>query len=313
MRPTIKYFVLAAFWLLPAAGFAQEDSASGVADTAILPPPPELPLDNGMLDSALALPTAPAEYVPEEDLWGIGLRIINGHSAQLLEKGRLEFCIQHRFGLLSSGYDGAWGFDQSNIRLGFDYGLHKNITLGVGRAGMGKTVNGFAKFGLADQRHGRPLSIAWLSDMAYVFEKNTTGLAPWYTSHRINYTHQLLLSRTLLYNRLMIQLAPTVVHRNLVDSIRDANDVPLMVGNFRLKLNRRLSLTGEYCYIVNQRLRGQVNASAGMGLEIWTGGHVFQITFTNANTLNESRFMTQQNGDIRKGDFRLGFNIVRAW
>lgn len=287
---------------------AQTDTAAKDADTVILPPPPDLTLDSGMIDQATALPPP-----PEEDLWGLGLRIINGHSTHVLDKGRLEFCIQHRFGLLSDGYEGAWGFDQSNIRLGFDYGATNWLTLGVGRAGMGKTVNGYAKFGILKEQKKRPVTLSWLSDMAYVFEKNTTGLTPWYYTHRINYVHQLLVSKTVWNKRLMLQLAPTVVHRNLVDSIADANTVPFLVGNFRLKLTRRLSLTGEYSQSFNSRLNNQVKSSAGLGLEIWTGGHVFQITFTNANTLNESRYMTTSNGDFFKGDFRLGFNIVRAW
>jgi hypothetical protein len=257
-----------------------------------------LPLDSVFSTTLLYMP------------WKNSLRIINGHSTHTLYKGELEFCIQHRFGLLSSGYKDAWGLDQSNIRIGFDYGISNAITLGVGRAGMGKTANGYAKFALLNNGISR---VTWLSDMAYVFEKNTTGLEPWYNSHRLNYTHQLLVSRNLFSHKLLLQVAPTLVHRNLVDSTADANTIPLLLANFRYSISEKICLTGEYTHILNKRLNGQINRSVGFGLEFWTAGHVFQITCTNAASLNEPRYLTTQNGDFRKGEFRLGFNIVRKW
>ncbi|NBP04913.1 MAG: hypothetical protein EBV15_01645 [Bacteroidetes bacterium] len=177
-------------------------------------------------------------------------RIINGHGTPTLDKKQLEFCIQHRFGLLSSGYEGAWGLDQSNIRIGLDYGLNHNITIGAGRSGMGKTSNGYIKWGIVkpDGTNQYKTSITWLSDMAYVFEKNTSGLTPYYNTHRINYTHQLLVSRNFFFGRhmFMLQVAPTLVHRNLVETAADANDVPLLVGNVRYRINDRIHLTGEF-------------------------------------------------------------------
>lgn len=313
MRPTTKLIFTLAL-LLCSGTKVQAQSDSAFFDTTLLRPflsPADsflrdgvpLPNVNFPLDSSISTTLL---YMP----WKNSLRIINGHSTYTLAKRELEFCIQHRFGLLSSGYENAWGLDQSNIRIGFDYGITNRITLGVGRAGMGKTANGYAKFALLNNGLGR---IAWLSDMAYVFEKNTTGLAPWYNSHRLNYTHQLLLSRNLFHHKLFLQLAPTVVHRNLVDSAADANTVPLLLGNFRYSISEKICLTGEYTHILNQRLNGQINRSVGFGLEFWTAGHVFQITCTNASSLNEARYLTSQNGDFRKGEFRLGFNIVRKW
>jgi hypothetical protein len=294
------------------AGFiclqAQTDSTA--QDTLKRPIP--MPSDSFMREGVplpdvnLELPDATLVYIP----WKNSLRMINAQSTYTLEKGVLEFCIQHRFGLLSSGYENAWGFDQSNIRVGFDYGVSNGITVGVGRAGMGKTANAYTKFAIAKNELG---NITWLSDMAFVFEKNTTGLTPWYTSHRLNYTHQLLMSKHLLSHKLFLQLAPTLVHRNLVDSAADANTVPLLVANFRYALSEKICFTGEYTHLFNKRLNSQINRSVGFGLEFWTAGHVFQITCTNANTLNEARFLTTQNGDFRKGEFRLGFNIVRKW
>jgi len=244
-------------------------------------------------------------------------RIINGHGTPTLGKKELEFCIQHRFGLMSSGYEGAWGLDQSNIRIGLDYGLNHNITIGAGRSGMGKISNGYIKWGILkpDGTNQYKTAVTWLSDMAYVFEKNATGLNPYYNSHRINYTHQLIISRNFYLGRhmFMIQLAPTLVHRNLVETAADANDVPLLVGNVRYRINDWVHLTGEFVQAFNNRLAQSSTPAAGVGLEFWTAGHAFQLTCSNANALNEFRYMTGDNGRFGNGDIRLGFNIVRRW
>ncbi|MFM7765616.1 MAG: DUF5777 family beta-barrel protein, partial [Sphingomonadales bacterium] len=183
-------------------------------------------------------------------------RIINGHGTQTLDKNQLEFCIQHRFGLLSSGYEGAWGLDQSNIRIGLDYGLNRNITIGAGRSGMGKTSNAYIKWAIVkpDGTNQYKTAITWLSDIAYLFEKNLTGLNPYYNTHRFNYTHQLLISRNFHLGRhmFMLQMAPTLVHRNLVETASDANDVPLLVGNVRYRINDHIHITGEYVQAFNK-------------------------------------------------------------
>lgn len=247
------------------------------------------------------------------DNWGIGLRIVNGHSTFTLPKKKLEFFIQHRFGFLSGGKEEFYGLDESNIRLGFDYGLLPKLTLGISRSNMGKMFNGYVKWGLTTQGDKSPVSATWFSDMSVSAAHPPAGLDPWYPSHRYKYTHQLMVSRVFGKQRLMLQVAPTLVHRNLVDSLGEPNDLALLSASLRLRLSRRLSITGEYNYIFNHDMRSQLQAAAGAGLEIYTGGHVFQLVFTNVSALNESQYMTMNNGDISRGDLRFGFNIVRRF
>ena len=103
---------------------------------------------------------------------------------------------------------------------------------------------------------------------------------------------------------------------HLIDSVEtadDANDVPLLVGNVRYRINDRIHLTGEFVQAFNQRITQNSKPAAGISLEFWTAGHAFQLTCSNANALNEFRYMTGDNGSFGKGDLRLGFNIVRRW
>src|ERR1044072_845959 len=73
-------------------------------------------------------------------------RVINGHSMEFLGKGVLDFRILHRFGDVNSGISNLFGLDQASMRIGLDYGLFNNLTIGFGRSNVGKELDGFIKF-----------------------------------------------------------------------------------------------------------------------------------------------------------------------
>lgn len=250
---------------------------------------------------------------PKTDNWGIGMRIVNGQGTAVVAKQKLEFYIQHRFGYLNQGKSGFYGFDESNIRLGFDYGVTKRITLGVSRANLGKMFNGYFKWNFVTQNQENPVSVTWYSDMAISAAHKDPTLVPFFATHRFKYTHQLLISKVFGPQRFMLQLAPTLVHRNLVDSLSEPNDMALIQAAGRLRLTKKISLTGEYNFIFNHQLRTHLRACIGGGIEFYTAGHVFQIVLTNAMAMTESQFLTMDNGKIEKGQLRVGFNIVRRF
>jgi Membrane bound beta barrel domain (DUF5777) len=272
-----------------------------------------------VLDTSVAnleLDTADKASIWDPELpnrWGIGLRIINGHSIYTLPKGKLEFCIQHRFGLLNQGKGTFYGLDESNIRLGFDYGLFDNLTIGIARTSMGKMFNGYGKLTLTKQGPQSFISAAVYSDIAVSAVHKDPALDPWYFTHRLRYTNQLILSHIFGNQRLMVQLAPTVVHRNLVDSLAEPNDLVLLASSMRLRVTKKMSITGEYHYLFHNEMRKLLHPCVGAGIEIYTGGHVFQMVFTNASALMENQYMSQTNGNIANGDLRFGFNIVRRF
>lgn len=61
-----------------------------------------------------------------------GTRLINGHSVETRAQGNLDFIISHRFGRLNSGAYSLFGLDDSNIRLGLDYAVTDQLTVGLG-------------------------------------------------------------------------------------------------------------------------------------------------------------------------------------
>lgn len=262
----------------------------------------------------------PAELPPEIDEgfhvtenWGIGLRIVNGHSTFTVPKKKLDFYIQHRFGYLNQGKNGFFGLDESNIRLGFEYGVFNNLTVGIARSSMGKMYSGYGKWAFVKQSKEHPVSVTWFSEMDISAAHPANDLDPFYPSHRYKYTHQLIVAHVFGNQRLMVQVSPTLVHRNLVDSLPEPNDLALIAGALRFRINSKISLTGEYSYIVNHHMRKYLTPCAGAGIEFYTGGHVFQLVFTNAAALTESQYMGMDNGKISKGQIRFGFNIVRRF
>jgi hypothetical protein len=109
---------------------------------------------------------------------------------------------------------------------------------------------------------------------------------------------------------------PTFVHRNLVPTEIDQNDLFAMGVAGRYKLANRLALNAEYYYVVRpvpQRTALKMYNPLSIGFDIETGGHVFQIVLTNSQGMREGGFIGKTTGSWLKGDIHLGFNISRVF
>lgn len=243
-------------------------------------------------------------------------RLINGHSIENTGKGVLDFKISHRFGRIDQGLKDWFGLDGATIRLGFDYGVTDWLTVGVGRSSFQKEYDGYLKARILRQTEdGRmPLSLSYIggmsvrSDDAPPLQEGQT----WYFSNRMHYFNQLLIARK--FNEwLSIQLMPTHVHYNLVDTRDEPNDVLAMGIGGRVKLSRRVSLNAEYYYqLSDYQLNNTVN-SLSVGFDIETGGHVFQLHFTNSTGMTERTFVGQTTDKWDDGGMHFGFNISRVF
>lgn len=241
-------------------------------------------------------------------------RVINGHSMEFLGNGVLDFRILHRFGFVNSGIKNLFGLDQANMRFALDYGISKRVMVGFGRSNVNKELDVFAKYRpiwQADGPGGSPVSVVLISGMTY----NTM---PWTDPSRKNY----LTSRMGFYNQIIIgrkfskafslQLAPIMVHRNLVDSVTDSHDTYALGIGSRIKLSNRVAFVVDFHPILYGRQTGTKDPIS-IGFDIETGGHVFQLHFSNATGMNEKAFITETKGDFLKGDIRFGFNLSRVF
>lgn len=242
-------------------------------------------------------------------------RIINGHSIETLGKGELDFRIAHRFGQLNEGITNLFGLDEAATKFSFDYGLTDWLTIGIGRCSFEKEYDGFIKAKLLKQTIDdvRPYTLTLVSAMSVrtLDVVNIPGYT-YYFSNRLYYVDQLLFARKFTQS-LSLQVMPTYIHYNLVADGDQPNDVFAIGAGGRLKLNKRIALTGEYYYVIPGHKLSGFNNSVSAGIDIETGGHVFQLFVTNSLATTERTFIGETTGDITKGAIHLGFNISRIF
>ena len=248
-------------------------------------------------------------------------RVINGHSIETPSAGVLQFMISHRFGRINGGAYEFFGLDAATIRLGLTYGVTEKLAVGVGRSKTGKTYDGYLKYKLLRQSSGErnfPFSMTLFSSMAINTEKWANPDRKNYFTSRMSYTFQALIARKFTDN-LSIQISPTLIHRNLVQTIEDKNDVFAIGIGGRQKLTGSISLNLEYFYVLPDQIVSDLPSgeshhnSFSVGFDIETGGHVFQLHFTNSLGMIEKQFITETSGDWFNGDIQFGFNISRVF
>ena len=242
-----------------------------------------------------------------------GTRLINGHTVETRDRNNLDFIISHRFGRLNGGAYEFFGLDQSNVRLGLDYGLTDNINLGIGRSSFEKTFDGYFKYAFVHQTSGKrnvPVSATLLSSISIKtlrqreFEELTF-------SQKIAYTHQVLIARK-FSSAFSMQVMPTLIHFNAIEPTDERNNAFAAGIGGRIKLNKRVSLNAEYYYQFQRKDPLSKNLIA-IGFDIETGGHVFQLQLTNAQAMIEKGFLAETTGDFFNGDIHFGFNISRTF
>lgn len=242
-------------------------------------------------------------------------RISLGQSVENPANGNLIFDIQHHFGRLNEGAYEFFGLDQATLRLGVQYGITDWLAIGIGRSSFEKTYDGSVKAKILRQSKGArnmPVSISYFGNIGINTLKFTDTTRTNYFSSRLSFTNQLLIARK-FSSAVSIQLTPTFIHRNLVETVADDNDVWALGAGGRFKLTKRISLNLEYYYILSKQTAKDFQDSFTVGFDIETGGHVFQLFFTNSRGIIEQHFIPRTTGDWLKGDIHFGFNISRTF
>lgn len=288
-----KTFVFFLFVLLNASLVAQDDLMDLLNETAV----PEINFTTATFKST---------------------RIMNGHSVERMPPGQLDFRISHRFGAVNSGAYEFFGLDQSNIHFSLEYGVFNWMMIGVGRGTYEKTYDAFTKLTLLRQSSGArvmPVTVSFFTSAALRTNKWPEPDRTNYFSSRLAYTSQLLIARKISQG-LSLQLTPSYVHRNLVATELDPNDLWAMGAGGRLKLSKRISLNAEYFYHVNADntyMSNPVYNPLSVGFDVETGGHVFQLILTNSLAMIEKGFIGETSGRWLNGDVHIGFNISRVF
>ncbi|MBR9921290.1 MAG: hypothetical protein GYB31_10665 [Bacteroidetes bacterium] len=242
-------------------------------------------------------------------------RVINLHSIENTSKGVLDFKISHRFGFLNGGFYELFGLDNASIRLGLDYGITDQLQIGWGRSSYEKTYDGYLKWKFLRQSSGArkmPFSAAFFASTAIQTLKWPNPDRENLFTSRMYYTMQLILGSKINDN-FSLQISPTVVHRNLVATAAEANDVYALAFAGRVKITNRLAINAEYIYALPNQLAPDFRNSISIGVDLETGGHVFQLHFTNSTSMIEKGFIAETVGNWADGGVHFGFNVSRVF
>jgi Membrane bound beta barrel domain (DUF5777) len=249
-----------------------------------------------------------------------GTKIINFQSIETPGKRVLEFMIQHRFGDLNGGANSFFGLDNgATIRFGLGYGITDRLEVGIGRTSFEKLVDGYLKYKLLKQtlERGMPISITVMgATYATSVQDPDVALNGFnkyhYFSDRLTYSFQAVIARK-FSDRLSLQINPVYIHYNLVENITDKNDALAVGLAGRYKFSKRMAVTVEYGQRYNSYTNQKYYNTMGIGWEIETGGHVFQMFVTNSSGIVEPQYMMHTATSWKDGGIRLGFNISRAF
>ena len=236
-------------------------------------------------------------------------RIVNSQSIELTRPKTLEFMILHRFGSMNNGFYDLFGMDEAAIRFDLKYGINDRISLGAGRSSLNKTYDIFTKLKLLKQTSGGssfPFSLALFSKMEISTIDQDLSM-----SDQLTFDIQVLAARK--FNpSISVQVMPTFIHRNLVQTANESHDLLSFGIGGRVKVTRRVSINTDTFFPLGER-NESFKQSWGLGCDIETGGHVFQLMITNVQGSFESNYIENATGAFDELNLFLGFNITRVF
>jgi hypothetical protein len=242
-------------------------------------------------------------------------RVVIGQGSELPPNGYLVLLVSHHFGAINTGFYEFFGLDQASTRIGVEYGINDFLAAGFGRSTYEKTWDGYIKAKILRQSTGKrkmPLSVTLFGNMAVNTLKVTNPEWNEPFDARLSYCTELIIAR--MFGKIFsFQLAPTWVHKNLVPTPDDHNDLWSLSGGASFRVSDMISINAEYHYLFpGQHLSGVTNSIA-IGVDIKTGLHVFQLFFTNSQPNFDQAFITETTGKWYNGDIYFGFNIHRLF
>ena len=259
----------------------------------------------------------PYVYGTFNDTW-----IVNLHTTETIRPRMFSVRISHRLGAFDSGFLNLFGLDgPASIRLGSEWGIIKGLMVGAGRSSVGKLWDGYVKYRFLTQRKDNkiPLNVAVYAKANITQDKDFGAASNGFDrysnfAHRMSYITQLIISRKII-DRISVEIAPGYIHYNLTEATGFKNSIFTLSAGAKISISKRVHLTGEYTYVLNKHVpdseKNRFFNSVGLGCEIMTGGHVFQINVTNSFATNDTQAFAYSLNNPLKGQIRLGFNIQR--
>ena len=231
----------------------------------------------------------------------------------MVAKDEFTFIVSHRFGTIENGINTFFGLDDAVTRLNFVFGISDGLNIGVSRSSFQKIYESSLKYRiLRQEKNGFPFTIVGFNAILINTALDKDNLPKLEFKHRLGYTAQLLISRK-INTSFSLELAPTFFHDNYV-LIDEQNNSQFALGfGGRYKLGKRWSINADYGWHLNRADNSPFKNPLSIGFDLETGGHVFQMHFTNAQPMNTNGFLGQGSGDWSDGNIYFGFNLSRVF
>ncbi|MGB1041985.1 MAG: DUF5777 family beta-barrel protein [Tenacibaculum sp.] len=243
------------------------------------------------------------------------MQIGNLQSTKIADKGDLYLVVAHRFGPFSDGIDEFFGLDGANTKIQFIYSFWDGVQFSLSRDSFEKTYSGSTKISLKKQSSKFPLNIVAYASADIASQLKSQSFPNIRFKDRVSITTQILASHR-VNKKLSLLIAPTFVRQNNLQKFTQTGDLNLnqfLIGlGGRIKISKRMSINADYALSLNRHKNSVFKNPLTVGLDIETGGHVFQLVFTNSRASNDSGFLTRTEGEWFN-DVAFGFNIVRVF
>lgn len=242
-----------------------------------------------------------------------GLKIVNFESTKLTAKKEFTFIVAHRFGSIENGFDTFFGLDDAVTRLNFIYGISDGFNISISRSSYQKIYESAIKYRITRQKkNGFPFTIVGYNSILLNTSLEESNLPKLEFKHRLGYTAQLLIARK-VSTAFSFELAPTFFHDNYVVLDNQDNSQFALGFGGRYKIGKRWSINADYGWHMNRADGSPFKNPLSIGFDLETGGHVFQLHFSNAQPMNTNTFLSYATGDWSNGDIYFGFNLSRVF
>jgi hypothetical protein len=246
--------------------------------------------------------------------------IIDNQTVYIPTAKTLEFVIEHRFGKIEniSNIFGIYG--SSNIRLGVNYSITNKLSVGFGTTKFRKLQDFRIKYNVLEQTRDNkmPIALTAYGNMG-IDARNESYFGQNYKfTNRLSYFAELIVARKFT-DWLSIQVSGSFAHINRVDSLMEHDKFGITILG-RARVSPQSSII--FNYGIPLPIKGIAEHTSfnnppkdnfGIGWEISTSTHVFQIFVASSTDLSPQYILMENQNDWLNGDLYFGFTITRLW